>query len=342
MSYNKHNFANGNVLTAEQLNEMDNQIAESAAAIGALADENGNVNGGTDNIVASENNALFGTENQIFEASTSSDCNIGAGKGHAIKGAGNAVFGSRHGHHYDDGSGKKIAGELGEVSNKNLIFGDSNNQAAGSGANFSLIGGRNNNLGSAGNAPNSCAVVGEDCVIGGVNFNYMFGKGLKSNNPNTVTIGTYNEQSNYNSGKLLVVGNGTSDSARSNVFEVNKNGTIKIGNTTLSEAQLQALLALSGGTGYKVYYNCVGCYPSAHNPNTVNPVDEYSYYALTFIATEGYTFGSHYTDDYNIHWTVSGATGELMDRDGTEMHIDVKNVTGDVYITVVAKFVGVE
>lgn len=69
-----------------------------------------------------------------------------------------------------------------------------------------------------------------------------FGSGTITSTDDQMVVGRFN--SNMLIGSLFVVGNGTSDSQRSNAFEVLASGSIKIGNTILSEAQLRALLAL--------------------------------------------------------------------------------------------------
>lgn len=54
-------------------------------------------------------------------------------------------------------------------------------------------------------------------------------------------IGIYNAE---NADALLIVGNGTSDTARSNAFEVLKDGSINMGGVTLTPAKLQKLISL--------------------------------------------------------------------------------------------------
>lgn len=54
-------------------------------------------------------------------------------------------------------------------------------------------------------------------------------------------LGMFNAE---NADALMMIGNGTAENNRSNAFEVLKSGGIKIGNTTLTEEQLQKLLAL--------------------------------------------------------------------------------------------------
>ena len=68
------------------------------------------------------------------------------------------------------------------------------------------------------------------------------GKGTQTNAQYQLVCGSYNAASN----DLFTVGNGTGPNARSNAFAVKSNTTptIRLGNTELTEAQLQALLRL--------------------------------------------------------------------------------------------------
>lgn len=67
------------------------------------------------------------------------------------------------------------------------------------------------------------------------------GIGTKAILDGQTTIGTYNET---NTKSLFIVGNGESDAARSNAFEVRQNGSVVIGGVTLTPEKLQALLNL--------------------------------------------------------------------------------------------------
>ncbi len=74
-------------------------------------------------------------------------------------------------------------------------------------------------------------------------YSQAFGHNTASKQLGQMAIGKFNAD---NVDALFMVGNGTSDSARSNAFEVLSDNSIKIGSTTLTETQLQALLALLG------------------------------------------------------------------------------------------------
>jgi len=83
----------------------------------------------------------------------------------------------------------------------------------------------------------------------------VYGWGLKGSGSNNKAIfGRWNAN---DSSALLEIGNGTADNVRSNAFAVYENGTIKIGNTTLTEAQLQTLLAGGSGGGSNLYKHTI-------------------------------------------------------------------------------------
>ena len=69
------------------------------------------------------------------------------------------------------------------------------------------------------------------------------GYGTRATATAQTVVGKNNKENND---ALFIVGNGSSsaDANRKNAFEVLLNGNIKIGNTTLSEAQLQKILRL--------------------------------------------------------------------------------------------------
>lgn len=77
----------------------------------------------------------------------------------------------------------------------------------------------------------------------GGNFSHAGGHNTKAMYDAQTAIGEFN---NNKSDTLFEVGNGTSDTARSNAFEVKKNGSIVVGGVTLTPEQLTALLALLG------------------------------------------------------------------------------------------------
>ena len=71
------------------------------------------------------------------------------------------------------------------------------------------------------------------------NHSTALGYGAQASYDNQTVLGTYNNPVDG----LLVVGNGTSDTDRKNAFTVNKDNSITIGSTTLTESQIQSMLA---------------------------------------------------------------------------------------------------
>ena len=89
------------------------------------------------------------------------------------------------------------------------------------------------------------------CVKKSPQFAFAHGNSLVLNGSYKAIFGVYNAYDElHNDNELLVVGNGLSDSYRRNAMVVNREGNLKIatsitiGNTTITEAQLQQLLTL--------------------------------------------------------------------------------------------------
>lgn len=85
---------------------------------------------------------------------------------------------------------------------------------------------------------NCCACIGRACSAIHED-SATFGKGNITQTTFQTVVGKYNAQTS----SLFVVGGGSGDASRKNLFEVTTTG-IKIGNTTITETQLQKLLAL--------------------------------------------------------------------------------------------------
>lgn len=99
----------------------------------------------------------------------------------------------------------------------------------------------------------SAAIGGNNNAVEGKGAVALGGEGLKTTHKTLVT-GEYNKDEDM----AFIIGNGTSDSERSNCFSVSHNGDInglslKLGNTSLSETQLQEILK-GGGDLTPVYY----------------------------------------------------------------------------------------
>lgn len=83
---------------------------------------------------------------------------------------------------------------------------------------------------------------GQDCVTGATALrSFAYGKGLKTTSNDQFVIGKFNDNK---SNTIFEVGNGSNNDNRSTAFAVCTDGSICIGNTKITEAQLQKLLAL--------------------------------------------------------------------------------------------------
>jgi hypothetical protein len=93
--------------------------------------------------------------------------------------------------------------------------------------------------------------VGNPDSIADYNYDFVFGKGLRTTNEYETVFGKYNSYSDadwQNPKALFVIGNGTSDSSRSNAFEVKEDGTAYAGGKKLLREG-----EASGGGGTKLY-----------------------------------------------------------------------------------------
>ena len=58
-------------------------------------------------------------------------------------------------------------------------------------------------------------------------YSAIFGKGLKATDEDTIVLGTYNKVQ-QGTGRMVVIGNGTSDTARKNAVEIMRDGRVKL------------------------------------------------------------------------------------------------------------------
>lgn len=145
-----------------------------------------------------------------------------------------------------------VSGLSNQVLNgaSSVVVGESNTVNA---SYHSLVAGRANNI--TGGSHHLCGgklntISGNSTIVGGENNQaahndtLVTGIGNKTEADYQTVVGKY---ANTKTDQLFTVGKGSSDSARSNAFEVlsdnNGNCSIKIGNTELTEAQLQKLIA---------------------------------------------------------------------------------------------------
>lgn len=155
---------------------------------------------------------------------------LAVGTNSTITGAYSAAF----------GTGSTVSGNYSAVfgtGNKateyfSFAFGEANTVNGTS----SMAVGHNNSI-----ARKGCFVSGKDSSAAAL-YNTVGGLGLKATSNYQAAFGKYNDTTDENN--LFVVGNGSSDEDRKNAFTVNKDNSITVGSTKITEEQLQKLLAL--------------------------------------------------------------------------------------------------
>lgn len=87
--------------------------------------------------------------------------------------------------------------------------------------------------------------------IADYSYDFVFGKGLRTTNEYETVFGKYNTYSDadwQNPKALFVIGNGTSNSSRSNAFEVKEDGTAKLGEKLIAtEDYVNKIISDQGG-----------------------------------------------------------------------------------------------
>lgn len=134
-------------------------------------------------------------------------------------------------------------GRLNYVSGEYSFVDGRNNMAAGG---YSFVHGLNN-----------CALGNISFIVGNNNKvahdnGCLIGNGLKTSVQNQVIFGTFNLPSQG----VFVIGNGTADNIRSNIFEVSKTGDVTA-NTFIGDLQgnlVDTLPVSQGGTGRTIFY----------------------------------------------------------------------------------------
>lgn len=98
---------------------------------------------------------------------------------------------------------------------------------------------------------NSCISTGEGSLAGGLNseangdVSFVYGEGLESDEDNISVLGKYNDSSVTDG--LLVIGNGTDDSNRSNALVLDKDGNLEIqGNIEAKNITAKGDIAITG------------------------------------------------------------------------------------------------
>lgn len=74
-------------------------------------------------------------------------------------------------------------------------------------------------------------------------YSATFGKGLKTTDEDTIVLGTYNKVQ-QGTGRMLVIGNGTSDTARKNAVEIMRDGRVKLSKAPEENDDVVRLLEL--------------------------------------------------------------------------------------------------
>lgn len=139
------------------------------------------------------------------------------------------------------------AGQLNEdLGTGNAVFGQNNKILENSTGNTGDI----NFIAGTGNT-----------MVGDAKYNAMFGIGnkLQGKHQGATVVGYYNE---YHNDFLFVVGNGTSDTDRSNAFVVNKDGSINVNGNTLNDiigfdcdVNKRSVVLRNGSSDIDVYFD---------------------------------------------------------------------------------------
>ena len=111
-----------------------------------------------------------------------------------------------------------------------------------------IVSGRYITFGSSKSCENSIAVGGgsggqRDVYVMNASYSASFGEDLLTSSDCQTVVGKCNIEDSNNEYRFIV-GNGTDKTSRHNAFAVGNDNSITIGNTKLTESQLQALLAL--------------------------------------------------------------------------------------------------
>lgn len=159
---------------------------------------------GSLNLSYGYNSHTEGTKNTTFGhyAHTEGSGNTNYGTINHMEGSGNKVSSTA------DVTTSHIEGTNNNVTNpcSNLHMGGVSNTGGADGA---YVMGHNNDVSST------------------ARYSATFGKGLKATDEDTIVLGTYNKVQ-QGTGRMLVIGNGTSDTARKNAVEIMRDGRVKL------------------------------------------------------------------------------------------------------------------
>ena len=229
-------------------NSWNKALAFNAAAFGLYNESHG------------QNDFVTGYKNIV-----NGYCAAAFGLFHNIKGKGNFVTGQ--GSTAKEGAENCfIAGQSNSVENAaGCILAGQSNSVSGASAEKKILqgvmlGAGNKVTGHYGVALGYNNIAGTQAFAGGVYnkadgwLRFAIGESLAVSNDRQVVVGTYNKSQNA----AFIVGNGTSDTARSNAFVVNKDGSAEVGRQGTKDSSIVTLGTLEAkiaglGSEFKEY-----------------------------------------------------------------------------------------
>lgn len=197
---------------------------------------------GNNNKAEGYNNALIGLGNSCVDGITNKSENnvmIGSSNGNSVLQASSTTTDYSCSRCFVTGNYNNIGADDSYLLGTNCLVLGSNNFAVGTltfinGGAYNIAMGYQANIGK--DAPQNCVAIGKDAQIttndGYIMSGYSMGEGTKVNTHNAMAIGRYNtlmtraSSSSSNTGPGFVVGNGSTNSSRSNAFRVNFNGAV--------------------------------------------------------------------------------------------------------------------
>lgn len=241
---NKNTAASAIISGHENTNETYNSIVGGARNSLLTKDTGDHLVVGADNKITGVWNSIVGG---MYNDVTASNALV-VGQYSKADGSAKIIVGG--------GSSDEARGNVFTVSEKgNVVVGDCNTLSVSNPAIRSIISGARNNITmtAAGGqmivtgADNTVSAGWNNIVAGNTNVTshsniLIAGHGNKTSASDQTVVGYFNAEI---PNALFIVGCGTSSTNRKNAFEVLKNGSIKIGATTLTEAVLKTLVTIS-------------------------------------------------------------------------------------------------
>lgn len=134
------------------------------------------------------------------------------------EGSGNKNYGTNN---HMEGSQNKMSDTAAVAITDSHIEG-TNNNVTNSCSNLHMGG-----VSNTGGADGAYVMGHDNDVSSTARYSATFGKGLKTTDEDTIVLGTYNKVQ-QGTGRMLVIGNGTSDTARKNAVEIMRDGRVKL------------------------------------------------------------------------------------------------------------------